>query len=266
MVKSNGGSRAVIVFASRSYRHILNNWIAVAPLRVSQQLIIHAYGFFYPVLLRLSGHRVVWVSIWRPTRSRIWRDRVKATLGYLALSVEVVVCDADAVVLEDFTDDLSAVEGDLLISQGVGHPKVAFWAWDGFTLCCGFAVYRPTPRTISLMQKVSAHSMGISYTDQSALNSVLLENGLVWDRPPTQYFLEDSRRKIRCFPDCLIGTIAEGDLSGLRVVLLPHASYRRMPNSVELTGPKVFHPSPQVGKGRGRGNKQSLRDNGLWRL
>lgn len=263
---SNGGSRAVIVFASWSYRRILTNWIVVAPPRVSKQLIIHAYGFIYPVLLRLSGHRVAWVSMRRPTRSRIWRDRVKATLGYLALSVEVVVCDADAVVLEDFTDHINAIAGDLLVSQGVGHPKVTFKAWDGFTLCCGFAVYRPTERTINLMRKVSAHSLGKSYDDQSALNSVLLESGLVWDRPPTQYVLEDSRHKICCFPERLIGTIAEGDLSGLRVVLLPHASYRRMPNSVELTGPKVFHPSPRVGKRTVKRNEQSLKDNGLWRL
>ena len=218
------------------------------------------------MILRLSGHRVVWVSMRRPTRSRIWHDRVKAILGYLALSVEVVVCDADAVVLKDFTDDVNALEGDLLVSQGVGHPKVVFKAWDGFTLCCGFAVYRPTERTISLMREASAHSMGKSYDDQTALNSVLRKNGLVWDPPPTQYFIEDGKRKIRCFPESLTGKIVEGDLSGLRVVLLPHANYRRMPNSTELTGPKVFHPSPRARVWNGKGNRQSLKDNGLWRL
>jgi len=263
-VGTNGGSHAVIVFASWSYRHILTNWLLLAPPRVSQQLFIHAYGFFYPVFLWLSGHRVVWVSMRRPTRAIIWRDRVKAILGFLVLSVEVVVCDADAVVLEDFTDDINAIAGDLLVSQGVGHPKVAFKAWDGFTLCCGFAVYRPTERTINLMRKVSAHSLGKSYNDQYALNSVLLENGLVWDPPSTQYILEDVKRKIRCFPESLAGTIADGDLSGLRVVLLPHTSYRRMPNYIELADPKVFHPYPVLGKGKG--NNRSLKDNGLWRV
>jgi len=261
---TSANKRAVIVFATWSYREILSNWVSVAPPRITQDLVVHAYGLLYPILLRRLGHRVVTVSRRRPTRSGLWRDRVMAILSYLELSVEVVVCDADAVVLTDFTDELSAVEGDLLVSQGVGHPKEVFNAWHGFTLCCGFAVYRPTDRTISLMRKVSAHSMGERYDDQTALNTVLLENNLVWDSSRTQYFIEDGKRKIRCFSENLIGTVSEGELLGLRVILLPHASYRRMPNSNESSNPKVFHPLPKVGKGKGV--KQSLQENGLWWL
>jgi hypothetical protein len=220
---------------------------------------------FYPMFLRLSGYSVVWLSIRRPSRSKIWRDRVNAILRHLELSIEVVVCDADAIVVGDFTEDLNSIEGDLIISQGTGLPKVAFEAWGGFTLCCGFAVYRPEARTLSLMRKVSGYSEANHYDDQIALNSVLLDNKLVWGQPRTQYFIENGKRRIRCFSEELIGTVPEGDLKGLRVVMLPHSTYRRMPNSLELAEPKVFHPLPEVRK-VARGVKQSLRDNGLWRL
>lgn len=264
MVETRSTQRAVIVFATWSYREILSNWISLAPLRIRQDLVVHAYGMLYPTLLRRLGHRVVTVSKRRPTRSEIWRDRVEAILKYLELSFEVVVCDADALVLMDFTDELNSVEGDLLASQGVGHPKTVFKVWEGFTLCCGFAVYRPTDRTISLMRKVSSHSMGKGYDDQTALNTVLLDNGLVWGSYRTQYFLENGNRRIRCFSENLNGTVFEGDLSGLRVVLLTHANFRRMPNSIESTKPNVFHPLPKVGKGKGV--KQSLKENELWRI
>lgn len=87
------------------------------------------------------------------------------------------------------------------------------------------------------MRKVSAHSPGKSYVDQYALDSAVVENGLVWDPLSTQHFLEGSRQKIRWIPESLIGTIAHGNLSGFRVVVLAHASYRRMPNYIELFEP-----------------------------
>lgn len=263
MSATNGGKRVVVVFATWSYRHILTNWILVAPRQVRSELVVHAYGMFYPIFLRLFGHRVVWASMRRPTRSKIWLDRVQATLSYLERAVEVVVCDADAIVLRDFTDDLDAVEGDLIVSQGF-FPKAAFEAWDGFTLCCGFAVYRPSPRALILMRQVLDYSGAGRYDDQIALNSVLLENNLVWAPPRNQYFIEDSKRVARCFPENLVGIIPRGDLVGLRVVLLPHAVYRRMTNSSEVIEPKVFHPLPRQGKAKGV--EQSLRENGLWRL
>jgi predicted ATP-grasp superfamily ATP-dependent carboligase len=149
------------------------------------------------------------------------------------------------------------------MSQGTGLPKSAFEAWGGFTLCCGFAVYRPEAKTLSFMRKVAGYSGAKQYDDQIALNSVLMDNKLVWEQPRTQYFIENGKRRIRCFPEELTGIIPEGDLTGLRVVLLPHSTYRRMPNSLELSEPKVFHPLPDVRK-VARGIKQSLKDNGLW--
>ena len=257
-------TRTIAVFATWQYRRILQNWIQVAPSSIRGDLVIHAYGMLFPLLLRLLGHRVSVVSIRRPERSKIWLDRVKAILRYLELGFEVVICDADAVVLEDFTAEIEALRGNIVASQAVGHPKAVFQIWDGFALCCGFAVYRANETTIILMRKVLAYAGSQKFDDQTALNSVLLDNNLVWERPKTQYHLEGGNRRIRCFPESLAGTITEGDLSGLEVVLLPHSTYRRLPNSTESISPKVFHPIKSARK-RKR-NETSLKENGLWRL
>lgn len=263
-VSNQDTKRVVIVFATWTYRKILKNWVTIAPRSVSKNLVIYAYGLFYPTVLRLLGHNVMWISIRTPTRSKIWRDRVKAISNQLHNSAEVVVIDADALVLSDFTNEIDQIEGDVVISQGVGHPQSSFYAWSGFTLCCGFAVYRATEKTKRFMTKVAAFSGATGYDDQLSVNQVFLDNNLVWEQTSAQYFIQDEKRRIRCFPEGLVGTIPEGDLSGLKVFLLPHASYRRMPNNLENINPKVFHPLPKVQGAKGV--TQSLKENGLWRL
>ena len=236
----------------------------MAPSSIRGDLVIHAYGMLFPLLLRLLGHRVSVVSIRQPTRPKIWLDRVKATLSYLELGVEVVICDADAVVLEDFTAEIDALKGNVVASQGVSHRTAVFRIWDGFNLCCGFAVYRANEISIVLVRKMLAYADSQKFNDQTALHSVLLENNLVWEIPKSQYHLEDSKRRIRCFPESLTGTITEGDLSGLVVVLLPHSTYRRFANSTESISPKVFHPIPSARQRKRIG--ASLKENGLWKL
>jgi hypothetical protein len=264
LIQSDDRKRTIAVFATWSYRQILQNWIEAAPQSIKRQLVIHAYGTVFPLLLRLLGHRVSVVSIFRPTKSKIWRDRVKTTLNYLELGVELIICDADAVVLEDFTAEIDSIPGNVVASQGLGHPKAVFQSWDGFTLCCGFAIYRANETTIVLMKRVLDYEGSNEFDDQTALNSVLMNNNLIWEKPQANYFLEDEKRRIRCFPGILSGTVMEGDLSGLGVVLLPHSIYRRLPNSTESISPKVFHPIP--GSRKRKENNIALKENGLWRL
>jgi hypothetical protein len=175
---------------------------------------------------------------------------------------EVVNCDADAIIVQDFTGRIASLEGDLIISQGLGHPHSAFEQWGGFTLCCGFAVYRPSESTIELMKQVQRFESPGKYDDQTALNSTLLRHKLLWDKSSTSYNLPGARGQVTCFNTERRAKISSGSLAGLDVVLLPHAEFRRLPNKHEIREPLVFHPLPKM-KGAA-GVMATLKENHLW--
>jgi hypothetical protein len=180
----------------------------------------------------------------------------------LSQGYEVVNCDADAIILQDFTESLAEIQGDLVISEGLGHPRSAFEEWRGLTLCCGFAVYRPHETTIALMNLVQKFDGAGKYDDQTALNEVLVANSLEWDRPHKSYGLSGPNGQVKCFNTPVRGRVNQGLIAGLEVVMLEHADYRRLPNNYETRDPFVFHPLPKV-KGAA-GVIATLKQNRLW--
>jgi hypothetical protein len=254
--------RVVVVFVTWSYRKVLANWLAIAPPAIAEMTQIHAYGWLFPVLLRMRGLRVRTVSLRKPSRKDVFRDRVLATIQALRRGEEILICDADAIVLKDFWEELDGVEGAIVSSQGLGYPRVAGKAWGGFSLCCGFTLYRPHKLAIELLSSVCVSQLNSDHDDQTALNIALLNNDVAWDFPGNSYQLQGPRSMVKAFPQPLSGSIPSGQLAGLTVTVLEHSKYQRIEDENAQESPFVVHGFPQSSGPKGIEN--TLRSRGLW--
>lgn len=257
-------SRVIVVFVTWSYRRALANWLASVRPAIVERTQIHAYGWLYPGVLRMRGLRVRTVSLRKPTRNDVFRDRVLATMKALKRGEEILICDADAIVLKDFWDELDKVEGRIVSSQGLGYPRVAGQAWGGFSLCCGFTLYRPHKLTIELLSSVRESQLDRDHDDQTALNIALLNNDVVWDFPGNSYQLQGPRSMVKAFPQALRGSIPSGQFAGMTITVLEHSKYQRIDDENAQESPTVVHAFPQSPGPKGIEN--TLRSHGLWVL
>lgn len=93
---------------------------------------------------------------------------------------KVIHSDADAFWLNPDLPALIKEDCDLQISIGHGIPKSALDKW-GFTLCCGFFILQASPATERFLATWIDESSRLE-DDQIALNDLLLEHGLRWER------------------------------------------------------------------------------------
>jgi hypothetical protein len=98
--------------------------------------------------------------------------------------------------------------------------------------------------------------------DQTALNSVLVEQQLEWENLDLNQCYQLDTKGTNFLANVRQGQIRVGPLAGLEVTVLEHAKYRRIPNSREANPPIVFHPLPS--RQGAEGVESSLRANGLW--
>jgi hypothetical protein len=93
---------------------------------------------------------------------------------------KVIHSDADAFWLNPDLPALIREDCDLQISVGHGIPKSALENW-GFTLCCGFFILQDSPAVERFLTTWIDKSSRLE-DDQVALNDLLLEHGLRWER------------------------------------------------------------------------------------
>jgi hypothetical protein len=93
---------------------------------------------------------------------------------------KVIHSDADAFWLNPDLPALIREDCDLQISVGHGIPKSALENW-GFTLCCGFFILQDSPAIERFLITWIDKSSRLE-DDQVALNDLLLEHGLRWER------------------------------------------------------------------------------------
>ena len=93
---------------------------------------------------------------------------------------KVIHTDADAFWLNPDLPSLIREDCDLQVSVGHGIPKSALDQW-GFTLCCGFFILQNSPAMERFLATWIAET-GRLEDDQIALNDLLLEHGLHWER------------------------------------------------------------------------------------
>jgi hypothetical protein len=93
---------------------------------------------------------------------------------------KVIHSDADAFWLNPDLPSLIQENCDLQISIGHGMPKSAIDEW-GFSLCCGFFILQTSPAMERFLATWIDKSSRLE-DDQIALNDLLLEHGLRWER------------------------------------------------------------------------------------
>jgi hypothetical protein len=93
---------------------------------------------------------------------------------------KVIHSDADAFWLNPDLPSLIREDCDLQVSVGHGIPQSALDQW-GFTLCCGFFILQNSPAMERFLATWIDKS-GRLEDDQIALNDLLLEHGLRWER------------------------------------------------------------------------------------
>lgn len=234
------------------------NWFRVA--HIGQESVIHyVYGYGYNVFANLFSNSKL-VSPKSPQPSELWRNRLERVLHHLELGQEVTLCDLDAIPLKNLNTYIDRERGDLISSQGTVFPKTAHNAW-GFVLCCGFMVFRPTIASKNLVKR-ALNYQAEKYTDQLALNNVLLQEQIEWSGFEGTYTVRSMGRAISCSKTTISGTINQGILAGLSVRMLPHEKFRRLPNLVESENPIMFHPLPE--KPGAPNVIRRLRELGLW--
>lgn len=248
-----------LVFATPRYWRVLLNWWIRASISTRKSTIIYSYGPIFTALAKLLGETRM---VRRRNRSieELWRDRLEKSLHHLELGQQVVLCDLDAIVEQDFVPTIENVTGDIVSSQGTSFPREAHKEW-GFVLCCGFMVFRPTESTRVFLKRALSFP-GDKFTDQKAINLVLLEAKVKWDLPNDSYQITEQGKTITCFESPVSGRANDGGVNELHVQMLPHSQFRRLPNSKELKTPTVFHPLPIV-QGP-KGIVRTLKANSLW--
>lgn len=252
--------RKIIVFATPGYSRILNNWMNRLPKELAPYVHIYSYGRIYSAILKRTPFQVTRVRSRAASRSQLWFDRVHAVLAAVEMGHEVTLVDADAMLLGDFFGLTSSIQADLIASQGVRHPIEVFENW-GFVLCCGFMIFRPTLATKDFLRKV-LDSDKHDFDDQRAINSILHQRGLLWEGGIGEYQVNSRGKSIRCFENVISGIVNLESAQAMKVSMLPHALFRRLPNEVEEKVPLVFHPQPG-GKGRSV-IINSLKSHNLW--
>jgi hypothetical protein len=220
-------------------------------------------------------------------QSNIWVKRVEIVSKILAQGSDVVLFDADALLLrgpETFLD-LSlhqAAGGDLVASR-------AWWPWEqhkqwGATLCMGFLYIKATPFSVSLFAAVEEDMVheqqggGGSQLpdDQSAVNRALAQRNLTWRGGGSKLLVAGNSLADH-------GNVSSSSSSSLSsaggVVLLPHDKYPRQCHSEDImkgnakvraeakravSAARVAHC--RLPKGELVAKRSRLKGFGLWKL
>lgn len=251
-------NRVWIVFSTSSYWSVARNWFKTAKTG-DVEVTHYVYGRFYYLLSRFFS-RTVLLGNRNPRISDLWRNRLERVLHHIELGQEVILCDLDAMPLENPWPHLDKVRGDVVSSQGTVFPKNVHEAW-GYVLCCGFMLFRPTDQSKKFLRLALDYESD-TFTDQLAINNVLLREDIDWSDVTNLYEVEAMGRRITCSHGEISGTVKTGELCGLSISILPHAKFRRLPNEIEKTTPIMFHPLPaRPGAAKVR---ERLKQLGLW--
>jgi len=217
-------------------------------------------------------------------QSNIWVKRVEIVSKILAQGSDVVLFDADALLLRGpgtFMDlSLHQTANDLVASR-------AWWPWEqhkqwGATLCMGFLYIKSTPFSVSFFAAVEADMLlergGGSKLpdDQSAVNKALALRNLTWQGGDDKLLVAGSTQAD-------LGSISifssSGSASAAGVVLLPHDKYPRQCHGQDIMNgdAKVLAEAKRavsaahvahcrLAKGELAAKRRGLKGFGLWRL
>lgn len=211
----------VVVFADSKYQAVLDRWLAaIDALGVRNHVVI---ALDQPLFEALSRRGLA--VLHRPCPEELgslWIHRTHVLLEILEAGFDVVHSDADAIWRKNPLEDYIYDKGfDLIFSPGTYWPLDAHRRW-GFVLCCGFYYVRSNEATLVFFREL-AGAVRIELDDQVCVNRLLLNRGLEW-RMQDSYELVVDGRQVKCY-----SRPTEGDAGGLKVCVLPHAQFQRLP-------------------------------------
>lgn len=186
--------------------------------------------------------------------SWLWKLRVRIITDLLDEGLNVISSDSDAFWLRSPMPALNkaaSMGADIIASRG----RSAFSGLrdiDWGTMCMGFAFFRATNETRSVMRELSRLTKSRVFDDQAGLNNLLKGKGLTFGEPVP--FIGSSKLDM--------GRCGSG---GASIALLPHQDFIRVCEEEisRLKQATVVHcPAAHAGATK----EQSLRQQGLWFL
>ena len=226
-----------ITFATARFTCLIDNWFEhLARAGVGRALLV-ALDETTAAHQAPPGCSIVRAAS-HAAKANFWQFRLQVFALLACWGIDFVHSDLDAVWLEDSRSECFADPAmDLVFSQGTYHPQQAFLAW-GFVLCCGLFAVRARPATARFLAAAWERAQ-IEPDDQAAINLVLADSDLIWQRNHQKHYSIDfAGRSFSAYRDILKGTSAQ---FGLCVGLLPYHRVPRLPS--EAAGAAVKHPS-----------------------
>ncbi len=209
----------VIAFGDIRYINVIEEWLKrIVKLQVRNYVFISLDDETQNYLVS-RGYNTSLVP-YKGNLGEFWVFRLKVIRRLLESGLNVVHSDADAFWLSNPLDNLSLSTADIVSSQGSIFPESTLQHW-GFVLCCGFQMFRSTLNCLALFERLIPYVEEVK-DDQIAVNEVLMNMGVTWERDNTGYTLTHQGKSFTCYKKHLIGKC-----DSLTVQLLPHAQYQR---------------------------------------
>jgi len=230
------GGRVIIAFADSRYADVLMNWlVALALQHVNNYLVIALDRDLHALL---SAHRVPCVlAELKGNLGDLWVARIRVFAALCAAGIDFIHSDVDAIWLRDPRETyFGNGDVDLIASQGTTWP-VDVHQQFGFVLCCGLFALRSSAASRQLLVELGA-DVELTRDDQVSLNRLIARRGIVWQMTPADcYYLSNGATRLLCSKSPIAGRTPDG----LRVSMLPHHLFQRVPLQLQQT-PFVSHP------------------------
>lgn len=256
----------VMVFCDSKYKRLLENWLLYAENNGEEfPILICALDRQLADEMAGRGYRVCHIP-WSGPVSELWRIRVRAIKTVLEMGIDVVHSDVDAVwcrsPLPFLRENRTA---DIIASQGTIWPPSVLSKW-GHVLCFGFVCFRSTKPVAWLVNRLATASTNAAkhFDDQQILNRTLSDLGVEWELGGGGYELAKDGKKFQCYEQTIAGGGKLPDGSPIRVSLLPHRLFQRLPNNIEKGKPVLAHPVAM--RNRGSDSETELRRINCWGL
>ena len=253
---SRAGRPLLIVFADTRFGRIIDNWRRHIDAVGAGPFLVLALDDTLESRLRGEGVAVARAEFDGSTYD-LWVRRSVIFAHLAASGIDFVHSDADAIWHRDVQPSLLADGQDLVFSQGTILPRDALDRW-GFVLCCGLFAVRASPASARFLAAASLRTAALR-DDQLAINQILAEADIAWQRADmARRWVRYGGARFEIHDRVLHGEAAS---MGLRIALLPHAEYPRLPLP-RSPGVAVSHPLTPAEAGA---KEAALRALGLWR-
>jgi len=214
-----------LVFVTAGYEDVFRSWQARPGAPQKGEVLVFACDRRAEETWRNEG----WTVLVAPTDgslSNLWQTRLEIFAALCRSGVDFFHSDADAFWTRDPREDCRALGVDLVFSQGTICPRAAVRQW-GFVLCCGFYYVQATPATTDFLETVSRCCTEMDQPhDQVALNTLLLEIGVDWEKNYPKSELREFRGEmLSYFSRPILGRCQAANLD---LCLLPHHLFPRL--------------------------------------